>query len=156
MRIPSIKILVVCVCLCMHYEVGSSGSGRLVMCDLCTYYNLYCMCVITSEHNWEAADKADKFRAGSSSWSGCNWGAAGAMGASYILYYGIWSSGFVESHSSTLLSKRKQLQTWATFRKAKTLTQHLECHTHPHTGHSVIDSFLSTKTVSLLTAWTEF
>jgi len=40
--------------------VGCSGGGaRLVMCDLCTHYTLYCMCVTTSGQNWGTAAETD-------------------------------------------------------------------------------------------------
>jgi len=79
-------ILVVCVCVCMcvcvcvyvHYRSGTyRGGTRLVTCDLCTYYTLYCVCVITSRHSQGAAVEADiigeqqlkRTQSGSSSWS---------------------------------------------------------------------------------------
>lgn len=45
--------------MCMCYGSGTFGGGaKLVMCDLRTYYTLYCVCVITSGHNWgEAAQE---------------------------------------------------------------------------------------------------
>ena len=43
----------------MCYRIGMFGGGtKLVMCNLRTYHTLYCVCVITSGHNWgEAAQE---------------------------------------------------------------------------------------------------
>jgi len=49
--------------VCVHYRSGTyRGGTRLVTCDLCTYYTLYCVCVITSRHSQGAAVEADIIR----------------------------------------------------------------------------------------------
>ena len=59
-------------------EVGCSwGMTRLVKHDLCTCYTLYYMCLITNRHNPGSGSYIVRWmQSGSSSWSGCNWGAA--------------------------------------------------------------------------------
>ena len=53
----------VCVCVYVHYRSGTyRGGTRLVTCDLCIYYTLYCVCVITSRRNQGAATEADTIR----------------------------------------------------------------------------------------------
>jgi len=46
--------------MCVCYRSGTFGGGaKLVMCDPRTYYALYCVCVITSGHNWGEAAQAN-------------------------------------------------------------------------------------------------
>jgi len=82
--ITCVKILDVRVCLT---EVGHSGGRtRLVTHDLHTHCTLYCVCMITSGHNWEAAyskwsrriweQQLKEVQLRSSSWSRHNRGAA--------------------------------------------------------------------------------
>ena len=71
----------VCVCLsvcaCVK-EVGNSGGGIIVVThDLCTYYTLYWVCVITSGRTRGVAAEQDAVR-----WRGHNWGAASWSGRS--------------------------------------------------------------------------
>ena len=93
------KISLCCVCVCVWViEVGIPRRGtRQVTCNLCTYYTLYCACVICNtgatqyscKNHWvyqtemwggrEAQNKKRKMKqmqTGNSSWSGCNQGKA--------------------------------------------------------------------------------
>jgi len=53
MEYQHIKILNVCLCI-MEVE-SSRGRTTVVTCDLCTFYTLYCVCVITNGCTWGAA-----------------------------------------------------------------------------------------------------
>ena len=75
----------VCVCVCVECVRVIDGSGMfrgrtslvtcrgrtsLVTCNLCTYYTLYCLCVIISGHNWGALKQQLKhMQSESSNWS---------------------------------------------------------------------------------------